>query len=180
MRRWRLGAVLAGAVGAVFGLVSLGGGFVYANQLLPAPSRDRTLDMRATVTGDGTILLPPERRACLETFAMLLEDDALVLYGGPIVAGTCGPEVTQPVERTIERVLLGSPRIGVEVGARFDEYAGLADPGDVGLAFSEVDVPLVPPEDGGGEANPLGLDPQGLGEESDGVDSAPAWAGGRQ
>lgn len=54
-----------GAAGLVLAVTAVGGGIVYAGQLLPAPARDRTLDVWATVTGRGTVLLPPDRRAYL-------------------------------------------------------------------------------------------------------------------
>ncbi|MEE8601191.1 hypothetical protein, partial [Euzebya tangerina] len=148
MKSSRLLIGIAGVTSALLGLVTVGGGLVYSGQLLPAPARDRTLEFQATLTEDGTILLPPDRRACLATFAMLLEGDALVVYGGPVVAGRCGADQAGMVERTVQRVVMGDPPLGREVGARFDEYAGLADPSDVDVPFTEVEVPIPGEVDG--------------------------------
>ncbi len=136
---------LLGTAGTLVALVTFGGGWTYSGQLLPAPARDRTLDVSATLTPDGTVLLTPERRACLETFGLLLPDGAFLTYGGPVVAGSCtGLDGAEPVERTVTEVVQGAPAVGAELPARFDEYTFGTDldPGDVGLTFSEVEVPL--------------------------------------
>lgn len=135
---------LLGTAGALLGLVIGGGGWVYAGQLLPAPTRDRALDQTATVTERGTVLLPPDRRACLQRFGLLLEGGAFLIYSGPVVAGGCtgDPDSRMVVERMIEQVVTGEPPVQQTIAARFDEYVVGADPGDVGLAFTEVDVPL--------------------------------------
>jgi uncharacterized protein len=146
--------VALGTAGALLGLVVVGGGIVYAGQLLPAPSRDRTLDVTATLTDRGTVLLPPERRACLERFGLLVQGGAFLIYSGPIVGGTCteDPEARGVVERTIERVVRGDPPADVTLAARFDEYVVDGNPAAVGLPFTVVDVPL-----------------------GDGLGTAPAW-----
>lgn len=135
---------LLGTAGALLGLVIGGGGWVYAGQLLPAPMRDRALDQTATLTQRGTVLLPPDRRACLQRFGLLLEGGSFLVYSGPIIAGSCtdDPDRRMVVERTIEQVVTGEPPLQQTIAARFDEYVVGADPGDVGLAFAEVDVPL--------------------------------------
>ncbi|CAN5278738.1 alpha/beta hydrolase [soil metagenome] len=145
MRARRTLVWVLGTCGALLGLVVAGGGWVYAGQLLPAPARDRTLDVTATVTPRGTVLLPRERRACLERFGLLLPDDVFLVYSGPVVAGTCSddPAATGTVERTIEEVVRGEPQPDLTVPARFDEYVfEAADPSVLDLDFTDVDIPL--------------------------------------
>ena len=141
----RLAKGFVGAAGAVLAALVVGGGWVYAGQLLPAPSRDRTLELTATVTSNGTVILPPERRACLHTFGLLL-DGAFLRYGGE-VDGACDGEGT--VEREVLTVTEGDPVLDEPQSARFDEYIWLGDPGvrDV----DHVDV-VVPTERGDAEA----------------------------
>lgn len=147
-----MGVGMLGTAGTLLALVTFGGGFVYAGQLLPAPSRERMLDITATLTDRGTVLLPPDRRACLARFGLLLADDAFLVYSGPVVNGSCAdPTAATAVERTIEMVINGEPVIGQEIPARFDEYVFSVDPADVGVDFTEIAVPL------------------------DGLPSAPAW-----
>ncbi|HUG86650.1 MAG TPA: alpha/beta fold hydrolase [Euzebya sp.] len=151
MRVRRVAVGMLGTAGALVGLVVVGGGWVYAGQLLPAPMRDRTLDITATLTGRGTVLLPPVRQACAERFGLLLQGGSFLIYSGPIIAGSCAddPESQAVVERTVEAVVEGDPPIGRTIPARFDVYVLDGDPSRVGLAFAEVDVPL---EDGLGTA----------------------------
>jgi uncharacterized protein len=151
LRGGRVAAGLLGAAGTVVALVVGGGGWVYAGQLLPAPARDRTLDLTATLTAEGTVLLPPDRRACLERFGLLLPDDAYVVYAGPVVRGRCA-DPGDVVERQVVAVLSGDPPTGVALPARFDEYADRRTPADAGVEVAEVAVPL-----------------------GDGLGSAPAW-----
>lgn len=146
MRLGRTVLWVLGTAGALLGLVAGGGGWVYAGQLLPAPTRDRTLDVPATLTDRGTVLLPPDRRACLERVGLLVEGGAFLVYAGPVVAGSCeDPDAPGVVERTIQRLdETGGPvpAPARTVGARFDEYVFRGDPAAVGLAFTEVAVPL--------------------------------------
>jgi alpha-beta hydrolase superfamily lysophospholipase len=132
---------LVGTAGALVVLVVGGGGWVYSGQLLPAPSRDRTLDLTATLTDRGTVLLPPDRRACLQRFGLLLPDEAFVVYGGEVLGGSCADPATR-VEREVEAVVVGDPPTGAELPARFDEYAGFTEPADVDVDVTEVAVPL--------------------------------------
>lgn len=137
MRR-ALTAVTAGA-GGLAGLLVLGGGWVYSSQLLPATARDRTFDMRATVNPDGTVTLPAERRACAQSFGLLLQGGVYLRYGGRL-EGTCvdDPLPGQTVRREVVEVVEGTPVIGVQVDARFDEYVFTSDPLDAGIAAEEV------------------------------------------
>lgn len=142
VRRTMIG--LVGTAGALLGLVAGVGGWVYAGQLLPAPARDRTLDVTATLTDRGTVLLPPQRRACLDRFGLLVQGGSFLVYSGPVVAGECSddPDARTVVERTVETIVAGDPPIGTTLPARFDEYVTDGDPGAVGLAFSEIAIPL--------------------------------------
>lgn len=147
MRLGRTILWVLGTAGALLGLVAGGGGWVYAGQLLPAPTRDRALDVTATLTGRGTVLITPDRRACLERFGLLLEGGAFLVFSGPVVAGSCdgGRDTPGVVERTIESLSdgqAGAPAPDRTIGARFDEYVVGQDPGDVGLDFTEVEIPL--------------------------------------
>lgn len=137
------------AVGGLLGLLTIGGGWVYTSQLLPATARDRTFDITATVNADGTITLPAERRACPERFAILLEGGHFLRYGGAR-EGDCviAPTAAQTVTREVLEVVEGDPPTGVPLAARFDEYVFLSDPSDAGLEVEEVivDTELGPAE----------------------------------
>ena len=128
---------LGSTMGALATAVVVGGGLVYTGQLLPAVARDRTLDTTATLTEDGTVRLPAERRACLEHVGLLLPD-GYIRVGGT-VEGTCDGVGT--VQRQVLAVDEGDPAIGVTQPARFDEYIWHGVPSRVGLPFEDVVVP---------------------------------------
>lgn len=122
----------AGAAGALLGGVVLGGGLVYAGQMLPAPARDRTLDIIVTLTRDGRVLLPAERPARHHVNGLLLEAGFL-RYGGPVEQH--GPSIARAVLD-----LDGDPPMDVPLPARFDTYIHRDGPASVGLAHEEVAV----------------------------------------
>ena len=133
--RRRLAAGLAVAGGTLVAGVVGGGGLVYSAQLLPAPSRDRTLDVSVILTDDGRVLLPEDRRSRHARFALLLED-GFVSFGGPVEAR---PGTEHPVARTVQD-LTGDPDRGVPLAARFDEYLVQGGPEAVGVDHVDVEV----------------------------------------
>lgn len=162
MARWltRVAGGTVVAAGAALGATSVGGGVLYAGQLLPAPRRDRTLDIVVTVTPDDEVVLPPLPAACLGVNGLLLADGFL-RYGGP-VEGRCGG--TGTVTRQV-LALEGEVARGVPQPARFDTYVHRGDPGAVGLAHDEVDI-----------ATPLGPAPAWLVPPRRDVAPSPRWA----